>query len=83
MTGIDMARALVRPGVSVLGLGPGRWTTRRRAERGASAVEYGLLVAGIAGMIAAVVFVFGGGSTGMFQDSCKTILTNNSVGSCS
>jgi pilus assembly protein Flp/PilA len=55
----------------------------RRAETGASAVEYGLLIAGIAAMIAAVVFVFGGGSTGMFQDSCKTILADHSVGSCS
>ena len=29
-------------------------------ERGASAVEYGLLIAGIAALIVAVVFVFGG-----------------------
>jgi pilus assembly protein Flp/PilA len=58
-------------------------TSRGQAETGASAVEYGLLIAGIAAMIAAVVFVFGGGSTGMFQDSCKTILADHSVGSCS
>src|SRR5690242_18498536 len=31
-----------------------------RDERGASAVEYGLLVAGIAALILAVVFAFGG-----------------------
>lgn len=53
-----------------------------RPERGASAVEYGLLIAGIAALIAVAVFAFGGGSTGMFQDSCKTILENTSTGSC-
>ena len=62
----------------------GRDTTRRsrRSESGASAVEYGLLIAGIAAIIAVAVFAFGGGSTGMFQDSCKTIMTDHSVGSC-
>jgi len=54
-----------------------------RSERGASAVEYGLLIAGIAAMIAIAVFAFGGGSTGMFQDSCKTIMTDRGVGTCS
>ena len=33
-----------------------------RDERGASAVEYGLLIAGIAAMIVVVVFAFGGGA---------------------
>lgn len=55
----------------------------RARERGASAVEYGLLIAGIAAIIAIAVFAFGGGSTGMFQNSCKTIFTDRSVGSCS
>jgi pilus assembly protein Flp/PilA len=55
----------------------------RRLESGASAVEYGLLIAGIAAIIAVAVFAFGGGSTGMFQDSCKTIMTDHSVGACS
>ena len=32
----------------------------RRDEEGASAVEYGLLVAGIAALIVAIVFLFGG-----------------------
>ena len=59
------------------------WREGRRLERGASAVEYGLLIAGIAAIIAIAVFAFGGGSTGMFQDSCKTIFENNSAGSCS
>ena len=54
-----------------------------RLERGASAVEYGLLIAGIAALIAVAVFAFGGGSSGMFQDSCNTIFADNNAGSCS
>jgi pilus assembly protein Flp/PilA len=65
------------------GQGSGRLARSRRLESGASAVEYGLLIAGIAAIIAVAVFAFGGGSTGMFQDSCKTIFTDRSVGSCS
>ena len=63
--------------------GSRRLWKKGRLESGASAVEYGLLIAGIAALIAVAVFAFGGGSTGMFQDSCRTIMTNNSVGSCS
>ena len=64
------------------GQGSGR-LLRGRSETGASAVEYGLMIAGIAAIIAAAVFAFGGGSTGMFQDSCKTIFADHSAGSCS
>jgi pilus assembly protein Flp/PilA len=64
------------------GQGSGRLASRR-SESGASAVEYGLLIAGIAAMIAVAVFAFGGGSTGMFQDSCKKIFADHSAGSCS
>lgn len=38
-------------------------------ERGASAVEYGLLVAGIALAIVAAVWAFGGSLAGMFSDA--------------
>jgi len=68
---------------STRGQGSRRLRSRGRPETGASAVEYGLLIAGIAAIIAVAVFAFGGGSTGMFQDSCKTIFADNSVGSCS
>jgi pilus assembly protein Flp/PilA len=44
-----------------------------RDEAGASAVEYGLLVAGIAALIVAVVFVFGGMISDTFQDTCDHI----------
>jgi pilus assembly protein Flp/PilA len=42
-------------------------------ERGASAVEYGLLIAGIAALIVAVVFLFGGVLKNIFSSTCNTI----------
>ena len=42
-------------------------------ERGASAVEYGLLVAGIAAVIVAIVFLLGGTLSTVFTE------TNNSI----
>ena len=44
-----------------------------RDEAGASAVEYGLLVAGIAALIVAVVFLFGGMISNTFSSTCNTI----------
>jgi pilus assembly protein Flp/PilA len=44
-------------------------------ERGASAVEYGLLVAGIAAVIVAVVFLLGGTLNGVFT-STNTSISN-------
>lgn len=48
-------------------------SARHRTERGASAVEYGLLIAGIAALIALVVYSFGGGVGGLFQDTCDSV----------
>ena len=48
-----------------------RTITSRRNEDGASAVEYGLLVAGIAALIVAVVFVFGGVIKDAFKGTCN------------
>jgi pilus assembly protein Flp/PilA len=45
----------------------------KRNDDGASAVEYGLLVAGIAALIVAVVFIFGGMIRDVFQGTCDTI----------
>ena len=50
-----------------------RTITSRRDEDGASAVEYGLLVAGIAALIVAVVFLFGGMISGVFTNTCTKI----------
>ena len=44
-----------------------------RDERGASAVEYGLLIAGIAALIVVVVFAFGDNLTAIFDNTCKAI----------
>ena len=46
-------------------------------ERGASAVEYGLLIAGIAALIVAIVFLFGGALKGVFDSTCKSIVSKS------
>jgi pilus assembly protein Flp/PilA len=55
---------------------------RDRSERGASAVEYGLLIAGIAAMIVVAVFAFGGGANGLFHGSCTDIIEDHALGTC-
>jgi len=57
-------------------------TKRSRDERGASAVEYGLLIAGIAALIVVAVFTFGGGANGLFHGSCTDIFENQSLSTC-
>lgn len=52
----------------------------RTVDRGASAVEYGLLVAGIAAVIVAVVFLFGTFINDVFQDTCDSISAESGVG---
>jgi pilus assembly protein Flp/PilA len=42
-------------------------------ERGATAVEYGLLVAGIAAIIIAVVFLFGGVLNDILSTTCNSV----------
>ena len=56
----------------------------RKDEKGASAVEYGLLVAAIAALIVVIVFALGGIVKNVFQETCDTIDSRASVsGSCS
>ena len=59
-----------------------RTITSRRNQDGASAVEYGLLVAGIAALVVVVVFAFGGVIKSSFNKTCQTIKSNgtNSAG---
>jgi pilus assembly protein Flp/PilA len=53
-------------------------------ERGASAVEYGLLIAGIAALIVVVVFAFGDSLRGIFTDTCSKVTASASgTKSCS
>lgn len=47
--------------------------TAKRNQDGASAVEYGLLVAGIAALIVAVVFIFGGVIKSAFSSTCGKV----------
>ena len=55
----------------------------RRNEEGASAVEYGLLIAGIAALIVVVVFAFGGSLKGIFTDTCSKVTASATTKSCS
>ncbi len=50
----------------------------RMDERGASAVEYGLLVAGIAAVIVLIVVALGGKIKGAFDTTCTAINSNAS-----
>jgi pilus assembly protein Flp/PilA len=52
-------------------------------ERGASAVEYGLLIAGIAALIVIVVFAFGNVIKGIFTDTCTKVSVSASNQTCS
>jgi pilus assembly protein Flp/PilA len=54
----------------------------RKDERGASAVEYGLLVAGIAGIIVLTVFVFGAQVEALFQTTCDSLEAQRGNGAC-
>ncbi|MDX6326296.1 MAG: pilus assembly protein Flp/PilA [Nocardioidaceae bacterium] len=56
----------------------------RKDEKGASAVEYGLLVAAIAALIVVIVFALGGVVKQVFSQTCNTIQgqTNSASGTC-
>ena len=53
--------------------------TSRRNEDGASAVEYGLLVAGIAALIVAIVFLLGGTIKSAFSKTCGVVSSKGSA----
>ena len=54
-------------------------TFRKNDETGASAVEYALLIAAIAGLIILVVFAFGGIVKETFDDTCDRIARSDSA----
>jgi pilus assembly protein Flp/PilA len=55
----------------------------RAEERGASAVEYGLLIAGIAALIVVIVFALGPILQDAFGDTCDKVVTRpGSTGTC-
>jgi pilus assembly protein Flp/PilA len=49
----------------------------KNEERGASAVEYGLLIAGIAALIVVAVFALGPIVKGAFNDTCNSITASD------
>ena len=51
----------------------------RKDEQGASAVEYGLLVAAIAALIVVIVFALGGVIQEVFQNTCDTVQSGAST----
>jgi pilus assembly protein Flp/PilA len=51
----------------------------KNAERGASAVEYGLLIAGIAALIVVAVFALGPIVRDAFDKTCDTIASNDGI----
>ena len=50
-----------------------RKVTATQREDGASAVEYGLLVAAIAALVVIIVFALGGLVRDVFKDTCSKI----------
>jgi pilus assembly protein Flp/PilA len=55
-----------------------------RNDEGASAVEYGLLIAAIAAVIVIIVFALGGVIKNVFGKTCSTISSQTPVsGNCS
>jgi pilus assembly protein Flp/PilA len=57
-----------------------RKVAQARRDEGASAVEYGLLVAAIAALIVLVVFALGGVIKGVFSDTCTKVSTHSAGG---
>ena len=57
-----------------------RIRTSLRHDEGASAVEYGLLVAAIAAVIVGVVFLLGGKVSSAFNKTTTCIASNGGVG---
>lgn len=51
----------------------------RLSERGASSVEYALILTAIAAVIVLVVFALGGAVQGLFSDTCTRIAGQVSV----
>jgi pilus assembly protein Flp/PilA len=55
----------------------------RKDEQGASAVEYGLLVAAIAALIVLIVFALGGVVKEVFTDTCNSVHASaNTTAAC-
>jgi pilus assembly protein Flp/PilA len=58
-----------------------RKTLATKGDEGASAVEYGLLVAAIAAVIVVIVFALGGVIKDVFQETCDEIKAGATIAS--
>jgi|tagenome__1003787_1003787.scaffolds.fasta_scaffold19658277_2 pilus assembly protein Flp/PilA len=54
----------------------------RMDARGASAVEYGLLIAGITALIVLIVYAFGGVLSNVYKSTCDSVGSSANAGSC-
>jgi pilus assembly protein Flp/PilA len=54
----------------------------RMDQRGASAVEYGLLIAGITALIVVIVYAFGGVVSNTYKSTCGVVGASAGAGSC-
>ena len=54
-------------------------TSSVRSERGASSVEYAMLIAGIAALMVMAIFALGPAVVEMFNDTCTEIDGNTSI----
>jgi pilus assembly protein Flp/PilA len=57
-----------------------RLDAARRNDRGATAVEYALIIAGVAAVLAVVVFALEDVLTGLFRDTCEGIVNGANDG---
>ena len=55
---------------------------RPKSERGASATEYGLLITGIAALVALIVFSFGDNVGDLFDGTCDSIAAQGAGTAC-
>jgi len=55
---------------------------RARSERGASAVEYALLIAGIAAVLVLAILALGDGVRDLFQETCVEVGKTSISSSC-
>ncbi|WGL53804.1 Flp family type IVb pilin [Nocardioides sp. BP30] len=55
---------------------------RQRTDRGASAAEYALLAAGIAALIAGIVFLLGPHVSDLFGNTCDKVAGATHQGAC-
>jgi pilus assembly protein Flp/PilA len=53
-----------------------------RDERGASAVEYALLIAGIAALLVIAIVTLGGEVRGLFDDTCSEVQRTATSSTC-